>query len=118
MTITDDQWSDFEKNGYVKLGRVLDPTALADLQARIDAIMLGTADIDYSNLLTQPDSKTGEYGDAPEQSNGHKGATLAYRKIQNLEIDPLFREFIEGPTFASICERAYGDAPIACFRAM
>jgi hypothetical protein len=80
--------------------------------------MMGKAPLDYSALLMQLDSSTGEYADAPEQSNGHKGATLAYRKIQNLEIDPLFREFIEDPTFESICQRAYGDVPIACFRAM
>jgi hypothetical protein len=119
VTFTDDQWVQFEQSGYVKLGPVLDGTGLAALQKRIDAIMLGHADIDYDSLLMQLDSTSGEYKDAPEQSLGHKGATLAYRKIQNLEVDPLFREFMEAPIFRDICTRAYGEeTPIACFRAM
>jgi ectoine hydroxylase-related dioxygenase (phytanoyl-CoA dioxygenase family) len=118
MQISDEKWDEFERRGYVKLGKVLDRDGLAELQNRIDSIMLGEAELDYSQLLMQLDSTTGQYADAPEQSNGHKGATLAYRKIQNLEIDPVFRRFIEDPYFQSICVRAYGDAPIACFRAM
>jgi ectoine hydroxylase-related dioxygenase (phytanoyl-CoA dioxygenase family) len=67
----------------------------------------------------QLDSTTGEYKDAPEQSNGFKGETLAYRKIQNLEHDDLFRDYLSRPIFRDICARAYGkDAPVACFRAM
>jgi ectoine hydroxylase-related dioxygenase (phytanoyl-CoA dioxygenase family) len=118
-TITDEQWKEFENQGYVILGRVLSDEDLAALQTRIDDIMLGRADVDYGRLLMQLDSATGEYADAGAQSKGHKGSTLAYRKIQDLEIDPLFLEFIEEPIFRSVCARAYGDdAPIGCFRAM
>jgi hypothetical protein len=46
--------------------------------------MLGTAEIDYNQLLMQMDSTSGKYEDAGEQSKGHKGASLDYRKIQNL----------------------------------
>lgn len=118
MQISNDRWDDFERDGYLNLGRVLDDEHLAGLQDRIDDIMLGRADLDYSKLLMQLDSSTGEYADAPEQSHGHKGSTLAYRKIQNLEIDPRFREFIEDRFFADLCARVYGPIPIACFRAM
>jgi len=81
--------------------------------------MLGTAEVDYDRLLMQLDSTTGEYKDAPEQSNGFKGATLAYRKIQNLEHDDVFGAYLNQPLFREVCARAYGeDVPIACFRAM
>ena len=60
-----------------------------------------------------PDSRPGP------QSKGHKGATLAYRKIQNLELDPLFLAYLQKPLFRHVCERAYGDeTAVACYRAM
>jgi hypothetical protein len=117
--ITDAQWRQFEEDGYLNLGKVLSDEDLQALQTRIDDIMLGRAEVDYSRLLMQLDSTTGEYKDAPEQSNGFKGETLAYRKIQNLEHDDLFRDYLSRPIFRDICARAYGkDAPVACFRAM
>jgi hypothetical protein len=117
--ITDAQWQTFEARGYLNLGKVIDEDALKALQTRIDEIMLGKAELDYNQLLMQLDSTTGEYQDAGEQSKGHKGSTLAYRKIQNLEHDDLFSAYLSRPIFREICERAYGsDAPINCFRAM
>lgn len=117
--ITDGQWRQFEQDGFLKLGRILDDRNLAELRNRIDDIMLGRAAIDYDRLLMQLDSTTGEYKDAPEQSNGFKGPTLAYRKIQNLEHDQMFGDYLKRPIFREICARVYGpDVPVACFRAM
>ena len=118
-TITDEQWQQYERDGYLRLGRVLSDADLAALQGRIDAIMLGTADVDYDRMLMQLDSATGKYNDAGVQSRGWKGATLAYRKIQDLELDPLFLAYMQRPIFRDICARVYGDdTPIAAFRAM
>ncbi len=117
--ITDEQWSAYERDGYLKLGRILDDADLRALQDRIDRIMLGEADVEYDRLMMQLDSETGQYDQAGEQSRGHKGATLNYRKIQDLEYDPVFLRFMQRPIFASMCERVYGkDTPISCFRAM
>ena len=117
--ITDAQWQTFQDRGYLNLGRVLSDEDVCALQARIDDIMMGRAEIDYDRLMMQLDSTTGDYQDAGAQSNGHKGATLAYRKIQNLEADDLFSAYLQRPIFRKICARAYGqDAPINCFRAM
>src|SRR4029077_18899225 len=92
---------------------------LGALQKRIDQIMLGTAPIDYSRVMMQLDTDTGRYEDAPEQSRGHKGSTLNYRKIQDLEHDALFLEYMRRPIFRDICARVYGAATeISCFRAM
>jgi phytanoyl-CoA hydroxylase len=117
--LTDTQWETYQRDGFLILGTVLDASQLNALQQRIDDIMLGTADIDYSRTMMQLDGATGDYNDAGEHSNGHKGATLNYRKIQNLEQDPLYLEFMQRPLFRDICSRVYGaNARIACFRAM
>ncbi len=116
--ITDLQWTEFEELGWLKLGH-LDTPQLLKLQERIDAIMLGKADIDYNRLLMQLDSATGAYEDAGEQSLGFKGPRLDYRKIQELEHDPVFREYLVDTVFDEICSRTYGAAtPVALYRAM
>lgn len=112
-------WDAYERDGYLHLGKILTDSDLAVLQERINAIMLGIAPVPYDELLMQLDSADGQYESMPAQSRGHKGATLAYRKIQDLERDPLFREFLERPLFREICAKVYGETtPIACFRAM
>jgi hypothetical protein len=116
--VTPAQWKEYDEQGYVVLGKLLNDGDLHALQQRIDEIMLGKARIDYDKILMQLDSKTGAYDDAGEQSRGFKGATLEYRKIQDLENDPLFLEFMQRPIFRDICKRIYGDIDIACFRAM
>jgi phytanoyl-CoA hydroxylase len=118
-TLTDTQWNDYHRDGYLKLGSPLDAQELTDLQERIDAIMQGTADVPYDRLMMQLDSETGAYNDAGAQSKGHKGATLNYRKIQDLEWDSHFLAYLQQPLFHDICTRAYGtDARVACYRAM
>jgi phytanoyl-CoA hydroxylase len=113
------QWEMYERDGYLALGKLLSDEELAALQQRIDDIMLGKAAVDYDRLLMQLDSKDGQYEHAGIQSKGFKGATLAYRKIQDLEHDPLFMDYMQRPLFQQICERVYGsDTPIAAFRAM
>ena len=115
-SITDEQWEQFESNGYLRLGRIAD--SVEALSRRIDDIMLGTAPLDYSCMLMQLDVVDGRKGPGP-QTRGHKGATLNYRKIQELEFDDLFLAYMQKPLFRSICARAYGpEAPVACFRAM
>lgn len=116
--VTTAQWEFYEDNGYVSLGKLLDDADLRSLQERIDQIMLGTAEVDYDRMLMQLDSHTGNPSDVGRQSKGFKGATLGYRKIQDLEFDPLFLRYMQRPIFRDLCRRVYGDVPIACFRAM
>lgn len=115
--ISDEQWQQYEQDGYLKLGKVLSDDEVATLRQRIDEIMLGTADVDYDRMLMQLDSSS-EYGPSG-QTKGFKGATLHYRKIQELEFDPLFLAYMQRPIFRAICDRVYGaSTPIAAFRAM
>ncbi len=117
--LSDEQWAQYERDGFLKLGQALTAAELAGLQERIDAIMLGTAPVDYDRMVMQLDSATGKYEDAGAQSKGFKGATRAYRKIQDLEFDPLFLAYMQQPVFRAVCERVYGaGAPVAAFRAM
>ncbi len=118
MHITDQQWRQYERDGYLKLGKLLSDADLLALQQRINDIMLGKANIDYGKLLMQLDSDTGKYEDAGVQSRGHKGATLNYRKIQELEHDDLFHAYMSRDIFREICQRTYGDVAISSFRAM
>lgn len=115
--VTDEQWKEFQEIGYVKIGNI-GPEALRRMQTEIDEIMLGRAPVDYGRMYMQLDRAVG--GDmvgAP--SKGFKEASLNYRKIQDLEYDPVFLEFLQRPIFADICARAYGqDAPIAVYRTM
>jgi phytanoyl-CoA hydroxylase len=67
----------------------------------------------------QLDSDTGLYEDNKPMTRGFKGATLKYRKIEELEYDSLFLTYIQHPVFREICAHVYSpDEPIACFRAM
>jgi hypothetical protein len=117
--ITDELWDQFERDGYLRLGKLLSDDELAALQNRIDDIMLGRAPVPYERMLMQLDSSTGRYADAGVQSKGFKGPTLDYRKIQDLELDPLFLRYTQRPIFREICERVYGPgAAVDSFRAM
>jgi len=116
--ITDQQWQEYEELGYLKIGSV-GSDWLRKMQERIDAIMLGRAAVNYNRMLMQRDSESGRYEDAGVQSKGFKGATLEYRKIQDLEYDPLFLEYLQHPVFEALCRRVYGEgAGVAIFRAM
>ncbi|NKB65575.1 MAG: phytanoyl-CoA dioxygenase [Candidatus Latescibacteria bacterium] len=118
-TISDADWRTFCAEGYLPLGPVVSDGERAGLIERIDAIMLGRANLDYSRLMMQLDTTTGVYEDMDPQTKGHKGARLNYRKITELEWDPFFLDYMQKPLFRHLCARAYGPAAdIACFRAM
>jgi hypothetical protein len=117
--LTEAQWKEFERDGLLYLGAQFDPSGLERLRQHIDDIMLGRADLDYDRILMQLDTMTGNHDDVGPQTLGYKGATLNYRKMQNLELDPVFLEYAQRPLFQNICARVYGpDTPVACFRAM
>jgi phytanoyl-CoA hydroxylase len=116
--ITDRQWNEFDTEGFVRLGKIASDEMLGAMQKRIDEIMLGEADLDYDRMLMQLDSSDGAYDSAGEQTRGHKGKTLNYRKIQLLERDPIFLEYMQLPIFEEAARHFYGDLPVAAFRAM
>ncbi len=118
-TVTKKQWQHFKDEGWLKLDERLSEKDLKALQDEIDAIMLGQADLDYDRIMMQLDSSTGKYNNMGEQTIGHKGSTLNYRKIEKLEFDPVFLTYAQHPIFKDFCDRLYGpDTPITSFRCM
>ena len=115
------QWQEYEREGFLRLGRCLIDDELAAMQQRMDDIMLGTAPVDYDRMMMQLDripGKTDEPGPGTK-GKGYKGATLFYRKIQDLEFDPLLLRYMQKPLFRHICCMVYGaDTSVACMRAM
>ncbi len=117
--LSNTQWDQYQTEGYLHLGQMLTAEALATLQQRMDDIMLAKAPLDYDRVLRQIDRIAGQTDRPGPQTKGHKGATLRYRKIQDLEFDPLFLVYMQTSLFRHICARVYGpDATVACLRAM
>jgi phytanoyl-CoA hydroxylase len=117
--LTGDQWHQFEHQGYLRLGRLLNDADLFKLQQRVDDIMMGRADVNYDRMLMQLDEGKEDARRSLPQSIGYKGATLNYRKILHMELDSEYLAYIRRPLFQAICARAYGPATaIACYRTM
>ena len=118
MEITARQWEEFDREGFLFLGQVATDKELADMQQRIDDIMLGLARVNYDQIMMQLDREP-DTGRPGPQTRGHKGSTLLYRKIQQLEFDPFFLSYMRHPIFQAICQRTYGQqTPVSCYRAM
>jgi len=106
--------AELERDGVARLGRVLDDAGLAALQARAQALMLGQ--VVHAGLFFQLDAVSGRYEDAP-LGLGWQGPSLAYRKLEKLEKDPLFRAWLNNPLFERVARaRITGD--IALYRAI
>lgn len=58
-------------------------------------------------LFFQHDSPTGDYADLVFNA-GWVGPSLRYRKLERLELDPLFLAWIENPLFARLAHAALG----------
>jgi polysaccharide pyruvyl transferase WcaK-like protein/ectoine hydroxylase-related dioxygenase (phytanoyl-CoA dioxygenase family) len=116
QSLTENHWITYDLEGYLRLGRVLDDDALNALRQRIDDIMLGK--VVHPGLQAQLDTG-GAYEELPDPVEGIPTPSLAYRKIQGLERDPLFRALVQHPLFREICAHEYGaHAAISIFRAM
>ena len=113
--LTSEQWASYEENGFVRLGRVMTAAELEALRTRIDDIMLGR--VRYDRMFFQLDSASGEYSDLSFEAPGYRGPTLDYRKIQDLEQDALFLQYMQHPRFREISRRLIGEE-ISVYRAM
>lgn len=106
--------ADYARDGYARLGRVLSDAGLADLRARVDALLAGH--LVLPGLFFQRDSPTGAYQDL-RFGGGWEGPADDYRKIERIEADPGFRAWIENPLFERIARR-WIDGPVALYRAV
>jgi hypothetical protein len=84
----------FHRQGYARSGSILGDPRLHALRARATAMMTGPAP--YPGLFYQHDSPTGRYDDLT-YVKGWIGPSTAYRKLEGLQADATFREWIENP---------------------
>ena len=106
--------AEFTTRGYARLGRVVSDETLAALGARVDDLM--NARLPHDGFFFQRDSPTGRYEDLAF-GEGWQGPSSDYRKIEKLEIDPLFRAFI-GNLLHERIARALIEGPVALYRAV
>ena len=114
--LTEQQWNDYSGDGFLFLGKVLEPEELETLRQRADDLALGN--VRNPDVQMQLDTG-GAYDELPSAVGGFDRGTMLYRKIQGLETDELFSRLVRHSLFLEICARQYGPhAPISIFRAM
>lgn len=104
----------YREHGWARLGKLLEDAQLRELRERADAIMLG--EVTYPGLFFQHDSDSGRYEDL-EYGKGWKGPSLKYRKVEKLELDPLFWAWITNDVFRRVTARVYPDVDVTLYRA-
>jgi len=107
--------AELSERGFAPLGRTLSDEGIAALGQRADAIMLGRGS-DPAQFFFQHDSPSGRYEDL-QHGRGYVGPSLAYRKIEKLEKDPLFRSWIQNVLFERVA-RSLCEGPITLYRAV
>jgi phytanoyl-CoA hydroxylase len=104
----------YREHGWARLGKLADTQTVNALRARADAIMLG--EVSYPGLFFQHDAPSGKYEDL-EYGKGYQGPSLAYRKVEKLELDPLFWDWITADVFRHVASRVYPDTDVTLYRA-
>lgn len=110
----DEAVAHYREHGWARLGKIADADTIAQLQARANAIMLG--EVTYPGLFFQHDSESGRYEDL-EYGKGWKGPSLAYRKVEKLELDPLFWAWLANDTFRRVAAKVYPQQDVTLYRA-
>jgi polysaccharide pyruvyl transferase WcaK-like protein len=114
--LTDQQWIDYDRDGFLHLGPVLTPDEVDALRRRADDLALGN--LRNPDVQMQLDTG-GAYEELPAARGSFDQGTLLYRKIQGLETDDLYSRLVKHPLMLEICGRQYGrHAAISIFRAM
>ncbi len=106
--------ADYAAHGFARLGPLLDGDSLAALRERADDLMLGR--VRHEGLFFQHDGATGRYEDLPF-GEGWVGPSLAYRKIEKLERDPVYRALLENELFERIAHAVVGPE-VTLYRAL
>lgn len=96
----------YREHGWARLGLVAREEELVLLRQRVDDLMLGH--IKYPGMFFQIDTITGNYDDLT-YGRGYEGPSTNYRKIEKLELDPLFWSWIKHPVFTELAKRVYGE---------
>lgn len=104
----------YREHGWARLGKIADDATIDALRRRADAIMMG--EVTYPGLFFQHDAASGRYEDL-EYGKGWKGPSLAYRKVEKLELDPLYWAWIRSETFRRVAALVYPASDVTLYRA-
>lgn len=107
MKLTEDQFKEFEERGFLRLPSLLSFDAIQSLVRRVRDIMAGQ--IRYEGMFFQLETD--------RETTTFQGPSSDYRKIKDLEYDPLFLDYIQHPTFRQLAARYIGPN-VSCMRAM
>ena len=111
-TFGESQHEQFMEEGFLRLGKVLTVDAFRALQRRMDDIMLGY--VTYENMRFQFfDSSIGKL----RRTMNNESNFLDFRRIDDLEQDPVFLPYIQHPLYRQITRRYIG-AEVSVFRSM
>jgi phytanoyl-CoA hydroxylase len=111
---TEDVIAGFRRDGYARAGVLCPPEALAALRTRIDEIMLGQ--VSYPGMFFQKDVENGQYEDL-SFGKGYEGPSKNYRKIEKLELDPLYLSWIESEALREFVQTIVGNE-VVLYRAL
>jgi len=116
IAVTEQQWDQYSREGFLHLGKLLEPEELEVLRQRADDLAMGV--VWNPDVQMQLDTG-GVYEELPAATRGFERGTMLYRKIQGLETDEHFSRLVRHPLCLEICAHEYGaHAPISIFRAM
>ena len=104
----------YREHGWARLGKIADDATIDALRRRADAIMMG--EVTYPGLFFQHDAESGRYEDL-EYGKGWKGPSLAYRKVEKLELDPIYWAWIRSETFRRVAALVYPGSDVTLYRA-
>lgn len=104
----------YRSAGWARLPGVVGEPLLAALRARSDDLVAGR--VVWPGMFFEPDSASGRYADLTRVP-GWVGPDTRYRKLEKLELDPLYLGWMENPLFAAIATEVLGPA-VTLYRAV
>jgi ectoine hydroxylase-related dioxygenase (phytanoyl-CoA dioxygenase family) len=104
----------YREHGYARLGKLASEETCAALRGRIDEVMLGT--VKYPGLFFQIDTESGRY-DELTYGKGYEGPSLNYRKVEKLELDPLFAGWMNAPVLERVVRKLI-EGDVVIYRAL
>jgi ectoine hydroxylase-related dioxygenase (phytanoyl-CoA dioxygenase family) len=107
MKLTGAQFKEFDERGFLRLPSLHSSDAIQALIQRVRNIMAGR--IQYEGMFFQLESN--------RETTTFQGPSSDYRKIKDLEYDPLFLDFIQHRAFSQMAARYIGPE-VSCMRAM
>lgn len=97
---------DFAAQGFARLGKVLTPEGANALAQRAVEIM--ESEFAVPGVFYQPEPESRQF-EHIEFGAGWQGPSVRYRKLERLEVDPLFASWIENPLFERLALAHLGD---------